>query len=187
MEIVLLVSLYYKGSLYFSIELIKFIDVDGNPKDIMKISVNNKEYTVEVDGNPNLLEVLREQLDFTGSKYGCGEAACGACKVLVNGTPTPACITPVTSVQGKQVLTIEGLETDGKLHPVQQVFLEEDVFQCSYCAPGMIMTAVALVENHKAMGEQEIIDGMNGNICRCCTYPAIVKALHKLTQKETKG
>lgn len=178
---VLFPSLSWKGSLYFSVELFKLIDIHGNPKDIMKISVNNKEYTVEVGGNPSLLDVLREQLDLTGTKYGCGEAACGACKVLVNGTPTPSCITPVTSIQGKQVLTIEGLETNGKLHPVQQVFLEEDVFQCSYCAPGMIMTAVALVANNNGMGEQEIIEGMNGNICRCCTYPAIVKALQKLT------
>lgn len=153
----------------------------------MKINVNATEYTVDVDGNPSLLEVLREQLQLTGTKYGCGEAACGACKVLVNGSPTPACITPVTSVQGKRIRTIEGLEADGRLHRVQEVFLEEDVFQCGYCASGMIMTAVALVEGKKPLGEQELIDGMNGNICRCCTYPAILNALKKLTQNETKA
>jgi aerobic-type carbon monoxide dehydrogenase small subunit (CoxS/CutS family) len=153
----------------------------------MKINVNATEYTVDVQGNPSLLEVLREQLDLTGTKYGCGEAACGACKVLVNGTPTPACITPVTSVQGKRIRTIEGLDADGRLHPVQEVFLEEDVFQCGYCAPGMIMTAVALVESKKSLDEQELLDGMNGNICRCCTYPAILNALKKLTQNTTKA
>lgn len=150
----------------------------------MRINVNDKEYTVEVDGNPSLLEVLREQLDLTGTKYGCGEAACGACKVLINGTPTPSCITPATSAQGKNIITIEGLEKEGKLHPVQEVLMEEDVFQCSYCAPGMILTAVALLENKQPLSNQEIIEGMNGNICRCCTYPQIVSALSKLTQKD---
>ncbi|SHN28771.1 carbon-monoxide dehydrogenase small subunit [Cyclobacterium lianum] len=147
----------------------------------MRINVNDKEYTVEVDGNPSLLEVLREQLDLTGTKYGCGEAACGACKVLVNGVPTPSCITPATAVQGKSIVTIEGLEKEGSLHPVQQVLLEEDVFQCSYCAPGMILTAVALTEKKKPLSRQEIVEGMNGNICRCCTYPQIIDALSKIS------
>jgi len=153
----------------------------------MRINVNDKDYTVVVDGNPSLLEVLREQLDLTGTKYGCGEAACGACKVLINGTPTPACITPATAAQSKKVVTIEGLEKEGKLHPVQEVLMEEDVFQCSYCAPGMIITAVALMEKQEALSDSEIVEGMNGNICRCCTYPQIVSALSKLTQKAKAG
>jgi len=152
----------------------------------MKINVNNEEYSVVVNNNPNLLEVLREQLDLTGTKYGCGEAACGACKVLINGTPTPSCITPVTSVAGKKIVTIEGLSAKDELHPVQKVFLEEDVFQCSYCASGMIITAAALLEKLPSANEQEIVDGMNGNICRCCTYPAIIKALKKVSQKESE-
>ena len=150
----------------------------------MKVSVNNKEYSVEVTNNPSLLEVLRDQFDLTGTKYGCGEGACGACKVLVNGIPTPACITPVTSVSGKKVVTIEGLAENGELHPVQKVLLEEDVFQCTYCASGMIITAVALLKQQPTANVQELIDGLNGNICRCCTYPAIINALKKLSQKE---
>lgn len=150
----------------------------------MKLNVNNKDHTVEISENPNLLEVLREQLGLTGTKYGCGEGACGACKVLVNGTPTPACITPAVSVQGKQIVTIEGLESNGQLHPVQQAFLEEDVFQCAYCASGMIITAVALLENKHFPSENEIKEGMNGNICRCCTYPDIVNAIQKASEKK---
>lgn len=150
----------------------------------MKLNVNEKVHTVEISENPNLLEVLREQLGLTGTKYGCGEGACGACKVLVNGTPTPACITPAVSVQGKQIVTIEGLESNGQLHPVQQVFLDEDVFQCAYCASGMIITAVALLENNPGPSENEIKEGMNGNICRCCTYPDIVNAIQKASEKK---
>ena len=150
----------------------------------MKLNVNEKDYTVEITGNPNLLEVLREQLGLTGTKYGCGEGACGACKVLVNGTPTPACITPAVNVQGKQIVTIEGLESNGQLHPVQQAFLDEDVFQCAYCASGMIITAVSLLENNSGPSENEIREAMNGNICRCCTYPDIVHAIQKASEKK---
>ena len=152
----------------------------------MKININNKEYLVDVANNPSLLEVLRDQLDFTGTKYGCGEGACGACKVLVNENPTPACITPVTSVAGKKVTTIEGLEVNGELHAVQKILLEEDVFQCSYCAPGMILSAVSLLKKRPNANEKELIDGLNGNICRCCTYPAIINALKKLSQNNSE-
>ncbi|MFC4870053.1 (2Fe-2S)-binding protein [Negadavirga shengliensis] len=149
----------------------------------MRINVNNKEHAVDLSGNPSLLDVLREQLDLTGSKYGCGEGACGACKVLINGIPTPSCITPTVSVQGKKIVTIEGLENEGKLHPVQEVFLEEDVFQCGYCASGMIITATALIENNPNLTKQEIQDAMQGNICRCCTYPDITKAIAKAAEQ----
>ena len=145
----------------------------------MKINVNGRDYTVNVTGNPNLLEVLREQLDLTGAKYGCGEGACGACKVMVNGTAINSCITPVTSVQDKSIVTIEGLEKNGHLHSIQQAFLENDVFQCGYCASGMVMSAAALVEKNAKPSEQEIIDAMQGNICRCCTYPQILQAINQ--------
>src|SRR5690554_7298575 len=112
----------------------------------MKVTINGKEHIVEVTGNPSLLEVLRDQLDLTGAKYGCGEGACGACKVLVNGSAVPSCITPITSVQDKKVVTVEGLEKDGKLHSVQQAFVEVDAFECGYCATGMVLTAVALLD-----------------------------------------
>lgn len=149
----------------------------------MRIYINDQERQVDVSGNPTLLDVLREQLDLTGTKYGCGEGACGACKVLINGVPSPACITPAVSVQGKKVTTIEGLEKNGRLHPVQEAFIEEDVFQCGYCAPGMIITAAALIENNPNLSKQEIQDAMHGNICRCCTYPDISKAIAKAAEK----
>jgi len=145
----------------------------------MKINVNGKEMTIDVTANPSLLEAIREQLDLTGTKYGCGEGACGACKVLVNGSAVPSCITPAVSVQGKKVTTIEGLETDGELHPVQQAFLEVDAFQCGYCASGMIINAVALLDKNSSPTKQEIEDAMNGNICRCCTYPKLVEAIYQ--------
>ena len=147
----------------------------------MKVTINGKEHTVEVTGNPTLLEVLREQLDLTGAKYGCVEGACGACKVLVNGSPVPSCITPITSVQDKQIVTVEGLEQDGKLHKVQEAFLAADAFQCGYCAPGMVITAAALVEKNPKPSEHEIKEALQGNICRCCTYPQIVQAIRKAT------
>ncbi|MEP7109960.1 MAG: (2Fe-2S)-binding protein [Ferruginibacter sp.] len=148
----------------------------------MVINVNGTAHEVTADPDVELLSVLRNELDLTGSKYGCGEGACGACTVLVNGAPSRSCITPVGSVVGKEVTTIEGLEKNGKLHPVQEAFLTMDAFQCSYCASGMIMSAVALLKNNPAPTEAAIADAMNGNICRCGTYPYIVKAI-KLASK----
>jgi aerobic-type carbon monoxide dehydrogenase small subunit (CoxS/CutS family) len=145
----------------------------------MQLQVNGKEYSVEVSGNTSLLSTLREHLDLTGSKYGCGEGVCGACTVLINGVPVRSCITPVGSTQNKEIVTIEGLEQNGKLHTVQQTFLEEDPFQCAYCASGMIMSAVALLDRNASPSRQEIADSMQSNICRCCTYPAIVDAISK--------
>ena len=145
----------------------------------MKVNINGREHTVQVTGNPSLLEVLREQLDLTGAKYGCGEGVCGACKVLVNGLPMPSCITSITSVQDKKVITVEGLEQDGELHKIQQVFMDVDAFQCGYCAPGMIIATVALIDKNPRPSDQEIKDAMQGNICRCCTYPQIVRAIQQ--------
>src|SRR5690606_35389726 len=129
----------------------------------MKVTINGEERIVEVNGNPSLLEVLREQLDLTGAKYGCGEGACGACKVLVNGAPVPSCITPVTSVLDKKIVTVEGLDQDGKLHNVQQAFLTADAFQCGYCAPRMVIAAVALIDKNPSPSEQDIKDALQGN------------------------
>ena len=145
----------------------------------MQLHVNGKEYSVEVSGSTSLLATLREHLDLTGSKYGCGEGVCGACTVLINGVPVRSCITPAGSVQNKEILTVEGLEQNGKLHPIQQAFLEEDPFQCAYCASGMLMSAVALLEKNPSPSKQEIVDSMQSNVCRCCTYPAIVSAISK--------
>src|SRR6187551_1034036 len=110
----------------------------------MELQINNKKYTVEGIKDESLLTVLRDYLDLTGSKYGCGEGACGACTVLINGNPTRSCITTAGNATNKEIITIEGLEKNGRLHPVQEAFLATDAFRCSYCASGMIMTAVAL-------------------------------------------
>ena len=148
----------------------------------MVLNVNGVNHEVMVDPDVELLSVLRNNLDLTGSKYGCGEGACGACMVLVNGRPLRSCNTPVSSVVGKEIITIEGLEKNGKLHPVQEAFLTADPFQCSYCASGMIMSAVALLKNNPSPTEDAIIKAMNGNICRCGTYPYIIKSI-KLVSK----
>ena len=148
----------------------------------MVLTINGEKHEITVDPDLELLTVLRDYLDLTGSKYGCGEGACGACTVLINDKPTRSCITPVSSVVGKEVTTIEGLEKNGKLHAVQEAFLTTDAFQCSYCASGMIMSAVALLKNNPAPTEDAIVKAMNGNICRCGTYPYIVKAI-KLASK----
>jgi len=148
----------------------------------MVLNINGKKYEVAVDPDIALLTVLRDYIGLTGSKYGCGEGACGACTVLVNDKPSKSCITDVGSVAGKEVTTIEGLEINGKLHAVQQAFLTIDGFQCSYCASGMIMSAVSLVNSNPSPSDEAIVKAMEGNICRCGTYPYIVKAI-KLASK----
>ena len=148
----------------------------------MVLNVNVVMREVTADPDVALLTVLRNYLDLTGSKYGCGEGACGACTVLINGNPTRSCITAAGTATNKEIITIEGLEKNGKLHPVQEAFLATDAFQCSYCAPGMIMTAVALLKKNPEPTEDAIVKAMNGNICRCGTYPYILKAI-KLAAK----
>jgi aerobic-type carbon monoxide dehydrogenase small subunit (CoxS/CutS family) len=148
----------------------------------MVLHVNGVQHEVEADPDVDLLSVLRNNLDLTGSKYGCGEGACGACIVLINGRTTRSCITSAGSVAGKEIITIEGLEKDGRLHPVQEVFLKSDPFQCSYCASGMIMSAVALLKGNPSPSEDAIIKAMNGNICRCGTYPHIVNSIKQASK-----
>lgn len=145
----------------------------------MNIRVNGKNYSIEVSGSTSLLIALREHIGLTGSKYGCGEGVCGACTVLIGGVPVRSCITPVGSAQNKEIVTIEGLEQNGKLHRVQEALLEADPFQCAYCASGMVMSAVALLEQNSSPSKEEIKDAMHGNVCRCCTYPDIVEAIAK--------
>ena len=146
---------------------------------IIRLAVNGKLYTVDTDPQTSLLAVLREQLDLTGSKYGCGEGVCGACTVLIEGKATRSCITKVGAVSQKQITTIEGLASGDRLHPVQEAFLEASAMQCAYCTSGMIMSAVALLQRNPAPNESEIIDFMDGNVCRCGTYPRIVSAIQK--------
>ena len=143
----------------------------------MVLIVNGERHEITVDPDVSLLTVLRDHFDLTGSKYGCGEGACGACMVLINDNPTRSCITPIGNVPNKEIVTIEGLEKNGKLHPVQEAFLKTDAFQCSYCAPGMIISAAALLKKNNNLTEEAIIKAMNGNICRCGNYPYILKAI----------
>jgi aerobic-type carbon monoxide dehydrogenase small subunit (CoxS/CutS family) len=141
------------------------------------LNVNGKKLRVDVDAQTPLLYVLRDYLNLTGTKYGCGEAKCGACTVLVDGQAMRSCVTPVGRVSGKQITTIEGMEQDGKLHPLQEAFLKADAMQCGYCTSGMIMSAAALLKKNAKPGRDEIVNHMNGNVCRCGTYQRIVNAI----------
>lgn len=143
------------------------------------LSINGRSYSVDADPQTSLLTVFREHLDLTGSKYGCGEGQCGACTVLIDGKAQRSCITRVGSVAQKQITTIEGLAAGEQLHPVQEAFLDVGAMQCAYCTSGMIMSAVALLKRNPAPKESEIIDFMDGNVCRCGTYPRIVSAIQK--------
>ena len=148
----------------------------------MELQINDRQYTVQAEPNEPLLTVLREYVGLTGTKYGCGEGSCGACTVLISGTAVRSCSVTVSAAEGKNITTIEGLKKDGNLHPVQQAFLEEDVFQCAYCAPGMVMAAVSMLNKNASPSRTEIVGAMQGNICRCGTYPRIVKAIHRAVE-----
>ena len=143
----------------------------------MELIVNQKHYRIVLEPNRMLLGVLRDELDLTGAKYGCGEGQCGACTVLVDGIPVRSCITPASSVAGKQITTIEGLAQNGKLHPVQEAFIEADAMQCGYCTPGMIASSVGLLNKKPQASVEEIRSGLQGNVCRCGTYPRIIAAV----------
>ena len=144
----------------------------------IRLSVNGRPYTVEVEPQTSLLTVLREHLDLTGSKYGCGEGQCGACTVLIDGRSQRSCITKVGTVSQREITTIEGVADGDQLHPVQQAFLDAGAMQCAYCTSGMIMSAVALLRQNAQPNDGEIIDFMDGNICRCGTYSRIISAIH---------
>jgi len=141
--------------------------------------INGKPFPVEAEPDTPLLYILREQLDLTGTKYGCGEGQCGACTVLVDGRARRSCMTPVSIVSGNAITTVEGLSKNDRLHPVQQAFLDEEAMQCAYCTSGMIMAAVSLLNNKANPSDAEILQYMQGNICRCGTYPRIVAAIRK--------
>jgi nicotinate dehydrogenase subunit A len=146
---------------------------------VRQLNVNGRVYTTEVDSESSLLFVLRDQLDLTGSKYGCGEGQCGACTVLIDGKSRRSCITRVGDVAQRQITTIEGLAQGDHLHPVQQAFLDEGAMQCAYCTSGMIMTAVSLLNSKRDSSAAEIARSMEGNICRCGTQPRIVLAVQR--------
>jgi aerobic-type carbon monoxide dehydrogenase small subunit (CoxS/CutS family) len=141
--------------------------------------VNGVSHGVDADPTTSLLEVLRDDLGLTGTKYGCGESQCGACTVLVDGQPMHACVTPISEVAGTKITTIEGLAKGGQLHAVQQAFLDEGAMQCGYCVPGMIMAAIGLLKDHPNPTDAQILEGMQGNVCRCGGYPRMVAAIHR--------
>ncbi len=150
---------------------------------VTELRVNGVRRRMDADPDRMLLSVLRDDLDLTGTKYGCGEGQCAACTVLVDGQPMRSCITKVGAVAGKHILTIEGLAPKDGLHPVQEAFLEADAMQCGWCTPGMILGAVALLRHNPDPSEEEIVAGMNGHICRCGTYPRVVRAIQEASRK----
>jgi aerobic-type carbon monoxide dehydrogenase small subunit (CoxS/CutS family) len=144
-----------------------------------RLTVNGRERVIDTDPERPLLEVLREDLKLTGAKYGCGEGQCRACTVILDGRPVVSCTTPVRSANAKSILTIEGLADGDRLHRVQQAFLEEGAMQCGYCVPGMILRTVTLLEAQPKPTEAQIIEALNGNLCRCCGYSAILAAVRR--------
>ena len=146
---------------------------------ISELHINGTRRRIDADADRSLLSVLRDDLDLTGSKYGCGEGQCGACTVLLDGQAIRSCVTKLSAAAGKKVTTIEGIEKNGRLHPLQEAFLEADALQCGYCTPGMIMSSVALLTRNPAPSEQDIVRAMEGNVCRCGTYPRIMTAIRK--------
>ncbi|MGD0872008.1 MAG: (2Fe-2S)-binding protein [Bryobacteraceae bacterium] len=145
----------------------------------IRLSVNGKALSVDTEPERPLLEVLREDLGLTGTKYGCGEGQCGSCTVLLDGQPTVSCVTTVRAAEGRKIVTIEGLAEGGTLHPVQQAFLDEGAVQCGYCTPGMVLQTVALLGNHPKPTDTQIVDGLNGNLCRCSDYRRIMAAVRR--------
>jgi aerobic-type carbon monoxide dehydrogenase small subunit (CoxS/CutS family) len=149
----------------------------------MQLSVNGVRRNVETDPERTLLWVLRNELDLTGVKYGCGEGQCGACTVLVGGVARHSCQLPVGSVAGQEITTIEGLADGEHLHPVQQAFIDCDAMQCGYCTPGMIVTAAQLLNRNSAPSREDICHGLEGNLCRCTGYQHIIEAVQYAAQK----
>lgn len=149
----------------------------------ISLKINGTKRTVDVQPDTPLLWVLRDTLGLTGTKYGCGIGACGSCTVHIDGEPTRSCATPILSCEGKSILTIEGLEHDGHLHPVQEAWIEEDVPQCGYCQSGMIMAVVGLLKQKKNPTDADIDDALSANLCRCGTYNRVRKAIHTAARK----
>jgi aerobic-type carbon monoxide dehydrogenase small subunit (CoxS/CutS family) len=149
----------------------------------MELLVNGIRHQVDASPDRTLLTVLRDELELTGTKYGCGEGQCGACTVLIAGFPARACQTRAGAINGKAITTIEGLAKNGRLHPLQEAFLEKQAMQCGYCTPGMILSGTALLAKTPNPSREEIVTAMQGNVCRCGTYPRIVAAVQAAGRK----
>jgi len=152
----------------------------------INFTLNGRAISTTTDAQRSLLEILREDLQLTGTKYGCGEGACGACAVLIDGNKVLSCTTPVSEAAGKSVTTIEGFETNGQLHPAQQAFLDEEALQCGYCTPGMIVATVALLGRNPTPSDEQIRDAMNQHLCRCCGYARTVAAVRRAAELARK-
>jgi aerobic-type carbon monoxide dehydrogenase small subunit (CoxS/CutS family) len=151
------------------------------------LTVNGAHLRVNAPPEETLLSVLRNRLNLTGTKYGCGEGQCGACTVLLDGRASHSCTVSVAAAANAKIVTIEGLEEDGKLTPVQEAFLHEGAFQCGYCTSGMILSATALLHETHNPTEEQIVAAMNGNVCRCGTYPRILEAVKRASRPQSKG
>jgi xanthine dehydrogenase YagT iron-sulfur-binding subunit len=151
------------------------------------LHVNGADKPLAIDSRTTVLDALREHIGLTGSKKGCDHGQCGACTVLIEGRRVLSCLTLAIAAQGKDILTIEGLARDGKLHPMQQAFVDQDAFQCGYCTPGQIMSAIACVKEGHAGSDADIREYMSGNICRCAAYPNIVAAVKQAAPDILKG
>jgi len=149
---------------------------------VARLRVNGIDHPISLDRDRSLLHVLREELGLTGTKYGCGEGECGACKVLVDGVAVRSCVTPVGEAVGRSITTIEGLAEGDRLHPVQQAFIDAGAFQCGFCTPGMILAAVSLLARNPHPNDEEIRAAMDGNICRCGGYLRIVEAIQQVAR-----
>lgn len=151
-------------------------------RQVLRLTVNNREYELLVPANKTLLDVLRDDLGLTGTKRGCDSGECGACTVLFEGIPILACLTLAYEVDGRKVQTIEGVTKDGELHPVQKAFIENGAIQCGFCTPGMALSAIALLESNPTPSIDEIKKGISGNLCRCTGYKRIIEAIKRATR-----
>ena len=145
----------------------------------LQFTLNGKSQRISTDSRRTLLEVLREDLHLTGTKYGCGEGQCHACTVLIDGNAVRSCLTEVSEIEGRKVETIESLAAEGKLHPVQEAFVQEGAMQCGYCVPGLVLTTVALLKRNASPSRDQIVEALNGNLCRCCGYVNLIKAVQR--------
>ncbi|HEY8716586.1 MAG TPA: (2Fe-2S)-binding protein [Candidatus Acidoferrum sp.] len=152
----------------------------------IELEVNGKRLAVNYPPETPLLYVLRDELGFTGTKYGCGEGQCGACTVLLAGAPRRSCQIPVSAAAGRPITTVEGLEKDGQLHTVQQAFLDEGAFQCAFCTSGMIISSVGLLQSNPHPTRADIIQGLQGNVCRCGTHPRIIAAVLRAAKAQAE-
>lgn len=153
----------------------------------MELLINGVHHQVDAEPDRTLLTVLRDELDLTGTKYGCGEGQCGACTVLIAGLPARSCQTRASAVAGRAVTTIEGVSSGSRLHPLQQAFLDKQAMQCGYCTPGMILSGIALLKKTPQPSREDILTAMQGNICRCGTYPRIIAAMQAASQASARG